>query len=116
MNREQNRSTPGPWRYGGQSETWFRVEAPPPDGRDWSADHVCNAFREADAVLIAAAPDLLEALQGLVPFCDEGDAEVETAFQQAWLAARQAIAKATDTRAALLAPPLPAGGVGEPVD
>jgi hypothetical protein len=63
MTREQH--TPGPWSYGGKSETWYRVEAPPPADREWAADHVCNAFSEADAVLIAAAPELLDALDRL---------------------------------------------------
>jgi hypothetical protein len=62
---------------------------------------------EADAVLIAAAPTMLAALQKLMPFCDEGDVEIETEWQRAVADARAAIAKATTDSSI---PPDPAGG------
>lgn len=101
------KATRGPWWYGGQSGTWYRVKAPPPPDRDWSADHVCNAFSEADARLIAAAPELLAACEamekwdamekGAPPYDSDGGAHFRArivACDDAFALARAAIRKA----------------------
>jgi len=74
--------TPGPWvikKFGGQDK-W----AIGPLSR-----RVCDAYGEANGKLIAAAPNLLEALQGLL------NALPSATTHPAIRAARAAIAKAT---------------------
>lgn len=97
--------TPGPWRFGNASEDQRLVL-----GED--GGYVCNVQiyqtprymgqldepeREANALLIAAAPDLLEALQKLVDCCDDSDGAqygtLGTSFVRS--IATAAIAKAT---------------------
>lgn len=56
--------------------------------------HMVSILNEADAVLIAAAPDLLDALRRSV-LALSWAAEKEPAFQSAYEAADAAIAKAT---------------------
>jgi DUF1680 family protein len=89
-----NKHTPGPWAYAGYARSMaFRVTKTPED----ATGDVCNVLAglaaktneevEANARLIAAAPDLLEALMHCAT--DEGP-------EQEWLdRARAAIAKAT---------------------
>lgn len=83
--------TPGPWRVHN-----LRVEPPPDPQRangGWTVAQVYGPDAEANARLIAAAPELLEALAWFVdpnndsPTLDEFDAAVDVA--------RLAIAKAT---------------------
>lgn len=75
--------TPGPWEVDG-------VEIHPVNGHR-ASDAICEmkpGFIEADAALIAAAPELLAALQQAYS-CHEDD------FEQVWLSsAATAIAKA----------------------
>jgi len=85
-----NGHTPGPWSFRGCDGGW---------AIDYNEDQeqvVDYVYEEADARLIAAAPDLLEALDDLlIAYCDPGnqggdhDEKVE--------AARTAIAKARGT-------------------
>jgi hypothetical protein len=73
-------------------------------------EHWYRTLEHPDARLIAAAPTMLAALQKLMPFCDEGDVEIETEWQRAVADARAAIAIATvDPNAAL---PLSSTGGG----
>lgn len=77
------RHTPGPWEYMSVTKSV------------WSGRAICimtgsrnhpDPEREANARLIAAAPDLLDALQGVLRVADRATAE--------FAAARAAIAKA----------------------
>jgi len=55
--------TPGPWRFqqdGG--EPYWSVDMPRPDGEEYGSANAMVYTNEADARLIAAAPDLLAAL------------------------------------------------------
>jgi hypothetical protein len=97
----QARHTSGPWvvkeeitssafRHGvyaahpdGEGEWICDVDCTMYPGRDWQAVH-------ADALLIAAAPELLEALQGVLRVADRKTVEFD--------AARAVIAKATGGR------------------
>lgn len=97
-----SKHTPGPWRVVNAGPHWnntaipnYRVVRTPapsgPNGYDvaWSADGelvVEHVYEEADAHLIAAAPELLEALKGVVRVADRATVEFD--------AARVAIAKA----------------------
>ena len=79
--------TPGPWRVAGQGEQGTQqLPILRPDGK------IVAAIRDegglADARLIAAAPELLEALEGL---CEPSDPATDP---QRWEAAKAAIAKA----------------------
>lgn len=78
--------TPGPWHVGGKRDCIIYEEGGGPIA---SCDHtpmLTTIAQIANARLIAAAPELLEALQGLIMF-PLGTFQVE--------AARQAIHKAT---------------------
>lgn len=80
--------TPGPWKFEGPTNTIRSVPAnywlATMDSWDGAVDNAANAR------LIAAAPDLLEALQGVLRVADRKTAEFD--------AARAAIAKATGER------------------
>ena len=81
--------TPGPWKA-----TARRVTAPETEGRLALDVQINGGNREdnkANARLIAAAPDLLVALQGVVRVADRKTDEFD--------AARAAIAKATGSAA-----------------
>lgn len=96
--------TPGPWRYqlNHASSSWYVIA----EGKPWfvcemswnemEQDNFRNRIgSEANARLIAAAPDLLEALKNMVGFCATGCAEAEMAMDDG----RKAIAKAEDRSA-----------------
>lgn len=68
--------TPGPWNWNGTC----LVAEPTRDYPDGYA--VAKVFNESDVALIAAAPDLLAALRGVVLCADaRGDAEPLDAYQ-----------------------------------
>ncbi len=85
------KSTPGPWEaqqvvtqsYVSPEHGWGVVAVNPMRGR---IDSAIACMREADARLIAAAPELLDALKEILS---------RNGFEQGeWVAARAAIAKA----------------------
>jgi len=88
--------TPGPWRShgaGGEIHGNSRVVAT----MTW-----CSGMGDEDdanARLVAAAPDMLDALEGLRAATDafgrEVDSETQNKFRTAWLIAGDAIARAT---------------------
>ena len=63
--------TPGPWIYGKRSDgsIWLSLGERREPGEHWQGDFF---GKEADARLIAAAPDLLEALKD-IDFDERGD-------------------------------------------
>lgn len=96
-----SKHTPGPWwfaqhdefgRYdvGNGDAPMFRTIAPADSGPgEWSITDYRHDHQEANARLVAAAPEILEALKGLVSAVEaEGDAERMTER------ARAAISKA----------------------
>jgi hypothetical protein len=92
MSREAMKHTPGPWNYDRSGYSLYvnsgreLVTALSMDGKRLETS-------EANARLIAAAPDLLEALKSVIAWLDAPD---ESAFSDSQLAlARAAIAKAT---------------------
>lgn len=111
MSASSGSHTPGPWAYDRDSQEIFSSTAPHSNG--WIA-HVGGSdsdnraypasMRDANARLIAAAPDMLAALhlckQALTNYIDSGYDEEED--QEAYVAAMAAIRKA--------------GGAAEPCD
>ena len=103
--------TPGPWHLEkaigtGDVDCGWHVEPEVIDFRYRGmvaslsdAEHIkgiTKAERDANARLIAAAPDLLDALQALVDLADDADNEVDLwNYAAEFDAARAAIAKAT---------------------
>ena len=94
-----SKHTPGPWRaqlreYGGQWEVERHWEVVSACDTEWwiAEDASYTGCDEATARLIAAAPELLEALMGLRLYVDPllGGEEVDNAIR----AANAAIAKA----------------------
>lgn len=94
--------TPGPWFIGAQNDGLFIIDKPPrPSTDDPVHDaqvaviaHVyygnpADLHADANARLIATAPEMLQALRNLVAYseCSINDADI-------WNAARAAIAKA----------------------
>lgn len=79
------RWTPGPWEYHSLSASV--IQSGDPDGNS-----VCLEAGDADGHLIAAAPELYEALEGLLEMTDDDQwgAEAEAAQR----VARAALAKA----------------------
>lgn len=91
---DENQSTPGPWVWRGKSGSLHRAgELPYQFGVTVLAptyeydSGVDTLVSDADAALIAAAPDLLDALRAVVRIADRKTAEFD--------AARAAISKAT---------------------
>lgn len=97
----QTQHTPGPWKdgpvFGKTERAIFWTDTSKPGTWQRRLDDKLGAFKEADARLIAAAPDLLEALQWLVNAHDAptGRDGVMRDIPQALERARAAIAKAT---------------------
>jgi len=83
--------TPGPWRYDKVDGHVFGGHAKTP-GEAWIADPHCDDLdvgeRESNARLIAAAPDLLEALQEAADYMADMGHPISTLNK-----ARKAIAK-----------------------
>lgn len=83
-----SKHTPGPWAIRQEKEGWCRIYAP----KDYYVGgEIAHYVSNANANLIAAAPELLEALQYLANVCPAIDAQGEEAHQRA----RAAIAKTT---------------------
>jgi hypothetical protein len=90
-----HKHTPGPWRLGKQGKTNRHINA-----GAWSSfvkvvtimegDSEPNKQGMANATLIAAAPDMFEALVGLIRRFDTGEEDTNPE----WIEARRAIAKA----------------------
>jgi hypothetical protein len=88
--------TPGPWRiYAKQGSLEIGSQNLNGDG-----DYVCDVYNQRDAKLIAAAPDLLYALELLIEFKGHvainsvGDVRLQGKLLKAMEQARAAIAKA----------------------
>lgn len=91
----ETKHTPGPWRRH-SVEAYIVVSNDGTAVADTEADSVQHHQRLCNARLIAAAPDLLEALKGIV---DDDDAGVSLADQLARSGARMAAAKAAILKA-----------------
>ncbi len=70
--------TPGPWElglrgHGNEAEpTWIVRGTVPPDHKEFPARQVvCWVQYEKDAKLIASAPELLDALEGIALYCSD---------------------------------------------
>lgn len=71
-----SKRTPGPWRASCRSVAYSDGEWPEDEFLQWEVEGPRyptgrGDFFQADALLIAAAPELLEALQTLLPMLDE---------------------------------------------
>lgn len=103
-----SKHTPGPWAFSTSTNGWsytiniFQADnATPTDG--WSdvgyiiktCEGEQQAIQHANARLIAAAPELLEALQAIVKSLVDQDDEGMIEHAQQMIDARVAIAKAT---------------------
>ena len=92
--------TPGPWRIGPSSKIWRtymqtdgrRVHRPV--GESFDVAGSSDEERDANALLMASAPDILAALQGLMAFVPAASLTAGPELS-AWIAARAAIARAT---------------------
>jgi hypothetical protein len=82
-----SKHTPGPWEF---SHTWVQTV----DKKTPIANFNFYASTEANARLIAAAPELLEALRNII-----SDIEPTDPNDRLWVGARAAIAKATGEQA-----------------
>lgn len=92
--------TPGPWALTAEG-FGFSVRSAGTMENGYLSEHICSMDHYRDdraeeqtpnARLIAAAPELLEALQKLCAIADDGDV---ASWVSEWDAARAAIAKAT---------------------
>jgi hypothetical protein len=99
----QSKHTPGPWRYQESSDAYTHIVRAGENYFICQLPQDTSGKAEANARLIAAAPDLLAALQA---FFDSGKDVVKAGgcaptrwdfreLQDAWQAARDLIAKAT---------------------
>ena len=83
MKNLEFKGTKGKWELGGCSVDGVLVSVKHPTNRDvctvWKYDNdfLENQEAEANAKLIAAAPELLDALQDLVRFCEENKIKAE---------------------------------------
>ena len=95
--------TPGPWNSANRGDfclvTGTRAEDPEPEGRTIAEIRNTDTEAEDDARLIAAAPDLLEALEAIAhkPLTDDPEASLETCLLEIERIASTAIAKAKGT-------------------
>lgn len=92
--------TPGPWRASQGTSAPRMAHVWSPDERIiadvWNVPHTQGAQALADARLIAAAPELLQALKGIVALWDHhAVAHGDSAIYPLHQAARAAIDKAT---------------------
>jgi hypothetical protein len=89
MNGAQH--TPGPWRTGDMFKTVFG----PPNGMP-SPETIATVRKAANARLIAAAPDMLEALQFIVDF-NGSSRGPQALIEEFKFRARAAISKAVQS-------------------
>ena len=103
---EERKHTPGPWRKIACPEDWS-IDTPFDDyswftigsaarATDSDAPVAFVSFSEADARLVAAAPDLLEALQNTFALLRAFTTEEDAVAKAAWEQARAAIKRATE--------------------
>ena len=95
--------TKGPW-FAVRNSTYWEIQPAGrgEDGAPWNVGDVCSSapgdadggLQEANARLIAAAPDLLEACEAIVTSLEGGYIEPESAIT----AVRAAIAKASEVQ------------------
>jgi hypothetical protein len=78
--------TPGPWHYQDESDAYTHIVRGPKGEFVVSAPQDTSGTAEADTRLIAAAPEMLEALEGVLRVADRKTKEFD--------AARAAIQKA----------------------
>lgn len=92
----EHKHTPGPWEPECRSGDWVVISARDKNAVAWPNRPRGNEV-EANVRLIAAAPDLLEALQSIADCCNEDHTARDYASRQAEIRgiARAAIAKAT---------------------
>jgi hypothetical protein len=90
--------TPGPWHVGRRSAKTWHLGIYSQDGSEVAKVDVQSALqlrrRTANAIVMAASPKLLKALQELVSLEADGMQASESAIE-AWERARAAIANAT---------------------
>ena len=87
--------TPGPWEISRDAVPAGHVQVTVYAETGGRGTRVATVFdREANAALIAAAPDLLAAVEGLCQMSDENTFPGES--DNRWKAARAAISKALD--------------------
>lgn len=88
-----SKHTTGPWRYEAYSEgsKFMKIYC---HNSKYEGDNLRGYCGEANARLIAAAPDLLEALQAIVKSLADQDEEGLIEHSKQMIAARAAIAKA----------------------
>lgn len=94
-----SKHTPGPWTQGnsknGKECVWLNGKTEPPLGQGMGLDYTwIDCGTEANARLIAAAPDLLAALKSIA-IAMEDEVLVHDDQREAMRAATAAIAKAT---------------------
>ncbi len=87
--------TPGPWRYYPQDSfsNGIKFEVGTNKGRDGGPEAMALCYDETNARLIAAAPELYEALKKLVPIT-WNDGPLVKAYEDIGKQAEQALAKA----------------------
>lgn len=87
-NQTKPQHTPGPWRIGDAGHTVFG-----PHNGNPSPETIARGLIRPNARLIAAAPEILAALQVLVEYADNGTPVHPGSLD--WEQAREAIARAT---------------------
>lgn len=93
----EGKYTPGPWKLEQEPHRYFwqifgdyKLVASVPTGGNKNSDEQ-KARKRADAILVAAAPELLEALESLLSIVEQHDTPLSDPER---IAARAAIAKA----------------------
>lgn len=92
----EHKNTPGPWEAECRSGDWVVISARDKNAVAWPNRPRGNEV-EANVRLIAAAPELLEALRRLVEI-EDGPGMAVIGWPEALEAARAAIAKATGSQ------------------